>query len=112
MLNDAIFQKPFSETYVFLLRTTSWPSCSKRSVASFPRHVFTPYDCLLISVAFVVICRVGCLWLTGVLKENQVYSYPLLKKNEGCFFTEKASNIFWQCMAFFANRTLEILTSR
>ena len=24
------------------------------------------YDCLLISVAFVVLCRVGCLWVTGV----------------------------------------------
>ena len=31
-----------------------------------PRHAFTPYDCLLISVAFVVLCRVGCLWVTGV----------------------------------------------
>ena len=26
-----------------------------------PRQVFTPYDCLLISVAFVVLCRFGCL---------------------------------------------------
>ena len=25
-----------------------------------PRQVFTPYDCLLILVAFVVVCRVGC----------------------------------------------------
>ena len=24
-----------------------------------PRQVFTPYDCLLISVAFVVLCHVG-----------------------------------------------------
>ena len=32
-----------------------------------PRQVFTPYDCLLISVAFVVFCRFGCLWVTGVL---------------------------------------------
>ena len=31
-----------------------------------PRQVFTPYDCLLISVAFVVLSRVGCLWGTGV----------------------------------------------
>ena len=31
-----------------------------------PRHVFTPYHWLLISVAFVVLCRVGCLWVTGV----------------------------------------------
>ena len=30
------------------------------------RQVFTPYDCLLLSVAFVVLCHVGCLWLTGV----------------------------------------------
>ena len=29
------------------------------------RQVFTPYDCLLISVAFVVLCRVGGLWVTG-----------------------------------------------
>ena len=33
---------------------------------SVPRQIFTPYDCLLISVAFVVLCRVGCLWVTGV----------------------------------------------
>ena len=32
-----------------------------------PRQVFTPFDCLLLSVAFVVLCRVGCLWVTGVL---------------------------------------------
>ena len=25
-----------------------------------PRQVFTPYDCLLISVACDVLCRVGC----------------------------------------------------
>ena len=33
-----------------------------------PRQVFTPYECLLISVVFVVLCCVGCLWLTGVLQ--------------------------------------------
>ena len=26
-----------------------------------PSQVFTPYDCLLISVAFAILCRVGCL---------------------------------------------------
>ena len=31
-----------------------------------PRQVFTPYDCLLISVSFVVLSRVGCLWVTGL----------------------------------------------
>ena len=29
-----------------------------------PRQVFTPYDFLLISVVFVVLCCVGCLWVT------------------------------------------------
>ena len=33
-----------------------------------PRQLFTPYDCLLISVAFVVLRRVGCLWVIGVIK--------------------------------------------
>ena len=33
-----------------------------------PRQVFTPSDCLLISVAFVVHCQVGCLWVTSVMK--------------------------------------------
>ena len=28
-----------------------------------PRQVITPYDCLLISVAFVVLCRVDGLWV-------------------------------------------------
>ena len=32
-----------------------------------PRQVFTPNDCLLISVVFVVLCRVCFLWETGVL---------------------------------------------
>ena len=31
-----------------------------------PRQVFTPYDYLFISVAFVLLRRVGCLWVTGV----------------------------------------------
>ena len=31
-----------------------------------PRQVFTPSDCLLISVAFVVLCGVGCHGVTGV----------------------------------------------
>ena len=31
-----------------------------------PRQVSTPYDCLLISVAFAFLCCVGCLWVTGV----------------------------------------------
>ena len=31
------------------------------------RQVFTPNDCLLSSVAFVVLCRVGCLGVTGVI---------------------------------------------
>ena len=37
------------------------------------RHVFTPYDYLLISVAFVVLRRVDCRLVTGaVLFSNQV----------------------------------------
>ena len=35
-------------------------------MASCSQKVFTPYDCLLISVAYVVLCRVDCLWVTGV----------------------------------------------
>ena len=37
----------------------------------FPRQVFTTY--LSISVAFVVLCRVGCLWVIGVYRS---YSSP------------------------------------
>ena len=36
-----------------------------------PRQIFTPYDCLLISVAFVVICRVGCPWVNDVEIDNE-----------------------------------------
>ena len=32
-----------------------------------PRQVCTPYDCILISVTVVVLCRVGCLWVAGVM---------------------------------------------
>ena len=31
------------------------------------RQAFKPYDCLLISVAFVVLWRVDCLWVRGVI---------------------------------------------
>ena len=31
-----------------------------------PRQVFTIHVSLLISVAFVVLCRIGCLWVAGV----------------------------------------------
>ena len=27
----------------------------------------SPRDCLLVSVEFVVLCRVGCLWVTGII---------------------------------------------
>ena len=33
-----------------------------------PRQIFTPYDCLLTTVAFVVVCLVGCLWVTDVMQ--------------------------------------------
>ena len=35
-------------------------------MASCSKKVFTPYDCLLISVAYVALCRVDCLWVIGV----------------------------------------------
>ena len=31
-----------------------------------PRQVFTPHSCLLISTAFVIVSRVGCLGVMGV----------------------------------------------
>ena len=34
-----------------------------------PRQVFTPYSCLLISTAFVVVSYVGCLGVTGVVND-------------------------------------------
>ena len=37
-------------------------SCSQTGIYS--------YDCLLISVVFVVLCHVGCLWVIGVLKHD------------------------------------------
>ena len=39
------------------------------------RHVFSPYDCLLISDAFVVLCRVGCLCITGVSLTFRINEY-------------------------------------
>ena len=36
------------------------------SVASCSKALFTPFSCLLISIAFVVVSRVGCLGVTGV----------------------------------------------
>ena len=37
------------------------------SMASCSQKVFTPYSCLLISNAFVVVSRVGCLGISGVV---------------------------------------------
>ena len=42
-----------------------------------PRQVFTPYDCLLISVAFVFLCRVGYLWVIGMYNELSELKGPL-----------------------------------
>ena len=33
------------------------------------------YDCLLISVAFVIPCRVGCLWVAGMRREYVALKY-------------------------------------
>ena len=33
----------------------------------FPVRFFTPYDCLLKTVAFVILCCVGSLYVTGLL---------------------------------------------
>ena len=42
------------------------------------RQMFIPRDYLLISVAFVVLCRVGCLWITGVLNPCKIASEATL----------------------------------
>ena len=39
-----------------------------------PRQVFIPNSCLLISNAFVVVSRVGCLGVTGVIIQCQTSS--------------------------------------
>ena len=48
-----------------------------------PRQVFTPYDCLLISVAFVVFCHVGCLWVTGVCSSRVLSVHVCVNKQHG-----------------------------
>ena len=41
------------------------------------RQVFTPYDYSLTSIAFVVLCRVSCLWVTGVSSViSDHYAFP------------------------------------
>ena len=42
-----------------------------------PRQVFTPFEYLLISVAFVVLCHIGCLWVTGVNSVDPDKASPL-----------------------------------
>ena len=37
------------------------------------RQMFTLHDYLLISVAFAVVCRVGCFWVTGVVLSTYTY---------------------------------------
>ena len=48
----------------------------------FLRQVFTPYDCLLILVAFVVLCRVGCLEITCVFTSFTSNFDTAQKKND------------------------------
>ena len=52
----------------------------------FPRQIFTPYDCLLFSVKFVVLCCVGCLWLTGV---------ELCRSNLSRYWRSRWSHFLW-----------------
>ena len=47
-----------------------------------PRQVFTPYNCLLISVAFLDLCYVGGLWVTGMLFGRTV-ALPFSKPASG-----------------------------
>ena len=56
-----------------------------------PRQVFTPYSRLLISTAFVVVNRVGCLGITGVLchktrlsKVMKVMMIGFMTRNANC----------------------------
>ena len=61
-----------------------------------PRQVFTPYDSLLISVAFVVLRRVDCLGITDMLKKelydmrkiicSRKSEVPVEKKNQFVMF--------------------------
>ena len=46
------------------------------------RLIFTPYDCLLISVVFVSLCRVGCLWVTGVCTAHRGRTRETLHESE------------------------------
>ena len=40
-----------------------------------PRQIFTPYDCLLISVSFTVLCCVSCHWIIGVIDVLQGWGW-------------------------------------
>lgn len=51
-----------------------------------PRQALTPHDCLLISGVFVVLCRIGCMWVTGVFfgisaNHDIVSIYSMVEKN-------------------------------
>ena len=50
-----------------------------------PRQVFTPYDCLLTSAAFVVLSLIGCLWLSGVLLGVKFPKVALTEQIHYCF---------------------------
>ena len=60
-----------------------------------PRQVFTP---LLISVAFVVLCRVGCLGVTFVFIFGMVRS-----------FSSKCSRFRYFCAGLFVNLQGQII---
>ena len=63
-----------------------------------PRQQFTPYDCLLISVASVVFCCVDCIWVNSVIiatlfendiNRNAYFRNDLLSKSEVSMLMEQ-----------------------
>ena len=58
---------------------------SPKQPTNHPRQIFTTYDCIFVSVVFVVLCHVSCLWVTGVeslcLKTTHLQSVILVQSN-------------------------------
>ena len=61
----------------------------------FPRQAFTTYDCLLISVAFVVLCRVGCLWVTGVISIDEIRLAPSINRTHDPSPMIRSPTLYW-----------------
>ena len=78
-----------------------------------PTQVFIPYDCLLISIAFVVLCHAGRLRVTCVIQRsikvktlNTLYIINVYSVSQFMTYQEDLTlDVSWACCYFYIRGT-------